>query len=112
MASINVTTGSNGVNPLAGMYYPLVLGARTIDKGQMQVIQSQMNTVEVSRFSVALDKLEAPVATPVTANDSMTKDFVQIETGDFMFYDTFNSLRDFQEDWSYLWKPGQREADN
>jgi len=108
MASINSTPTTNaGLKGLNEMINPLILGARTIDKGQIRVIPNVNDAVEVSRFTVAVDELEAPVATPSTANDSMTKDSVTITTGEAMFYDTFNPLRDFDEDWSYLWQVGK-----
>ena len=104
--SINVTTSANG-NALNELLTPLVLGATTIERGLMRMIPSQMNSVAIGKFNTALDKLEAPVETPITPNDSMTKGEVIITTGNQMWYDTFNPLRDFEDDWVHFWAQGR-----
>ena len=104
--SINVTTTANGT-ALNELLTPMVLGATTIDRGLMRIVLNQQDKVSLSRFTTALDKLEAPVDTPVTANDSMTKDEVTISLGDQMWYDTWNPIRDFETDWSYFYSTGQ-----
>ena len=104
--SINVTTSANGT-ALNELLTPMVLGARTLEKGLMRMVLSQQDKVALSRFTTALNKLEAPVDTPLVANDSMTKDEVTITLGDQMWYDTWNPIRDFEEDWSYFYSTGQ-----
>ena len=104
--SINVTTSANGT-ALNELLTPMILGATTLDRGLMRIVLNQQDKVALSRFTTALDKLEAPVDTPVTANDSMTKDEVVISVGDQMFYDTWNPLRDFEDDWSFFYSTGQ-----
>ena len=105
--SVNVTTGSNGVNPLNELITKFVLGATTIERGLMRVIPNQQNIVEISKFRTDADKLTALECTPSTPNDSMHKDFLQIATGGCQFYDTFCPEEDFFEDWSFLWATGR-----
>ena len=104
--SINVTTSANG-EALNELLTPLVLGATTIDRGLMRIVPNQQNSVALGIFDTLADKLEAPVDTPILGNDSMSKSEVIVTTGDQMWYDEFNPLRDFQEDWSYFWSSGR-----
>lgn len=103
--SVNVTTSANG-EALNGLITQFILGAQTIDQGLVRIVPNQMNTVALQRFQTALDQLVAPVPTPVTPNDSMTKDEVIVTTGDAMFYDEYNPLRDFEDDWRDNWSTG------
>ena len=105
-ASVNVTTTANGFS-LNEFAFLLILGATTIERGLMRVIPSVMDKVFVPRFRTDLDVLIAPEDTPSTLADAMHKDDVEIVVGDAMFYDRFNPLRDFQEDWTQFYATGR-----
>jgi len=83
-----------------------VLGADTINQGLMRIIPNQQKEHIIQRFTTLPNMLEAPVATPVVPNDSMTKDEISLFVGDHMFYDEFNPLRDFEDDFVENWASG------
>lgn len=107
MASIsNTPTANAGTNLQAELLTKLVLGATTIDKGLMQVIQSSQDKIELSFFDAALDQLAAIETTPTTKNDSLSKTNQVFSVSPFQWYDTFFPRVDFEKDWKEFWHGG------
>jgi hypothetical protein len=84
----------------------LVLGADTIDKGMIQIIQNVFDDTYLNRVALADDPLIAPEVTPTTSVTA-AKTEVAITPGEAMLYLTFNP-NTFQNDWESYWPKGPR----
>jgi len=105
-SSVDNTVTASGI-ALSDIAYLMILGATTIERGLMRVIPSVMDKVHIPRFTAEKDKLVAPVDIPVVLADALFKTDITVTVGDMMFYDRFNPLRDFQEDWSQFYATGR-----
>ncbi len=99
----NVPTTNAGTKLQAELLTKLVLGATTIDKGLMQVIQSAQDIIELSQFDTLLDKLAAIETTPATKADAMTKSAQVFSIVPFQFFDSFFPRVNFENDWPAFW---------
>ena len=107
MASINNTPTTNaGTLALNDLVTELVLGAVSIERGLVNVIPNAQDLVEIPDFTVANDKLQAYQETQTTGNDSMTKGKVIIGNEKIQWYDTYNPILNFENDWSSFWHSG------
>jgi len=84
----------------------LVLGADTINKGMIQIIQNVFDDTYLNRVALADDPLIAPEVTPTTSVTA-AKTEVAITPGEAMLYLTFNP-NTFQNDWESYWPEGPR----
>lgn len=82
----------------------LVLGAETINKGMIQVIENVFDDTFLQRMTMADDPLVAPVDTP-TVSKTVAKDEVSIVPGSAELYVEFNP-NTFQNDWEDYWPEG------
>ena len=106
MASVDVTTAANG-NAISPLLTKFLLGAHTISQGLIRVVPNHMEKFFVERFRTDNHKTITPEAIPSTLADAMFKDEVELVLGDYMFYDRFNPLRDFEADWKEFWATGK-----
>jgi len=104
MASItNTPTTNAGTKLQADLLTDLVLGATTIDRGLMQVIQGAQDIIELSFFNAANNQLAAIETNPTTKNDSLSKTKQTFTIAPFMWFDSFLPRVDFEEDWQAFW---------
>jgi len=107
MPSISNTPTTNaGTLAINELITQLVLGATTIDRGLMRVIPNAQDMVELATFRVDKDQLKPYAETQTTGNDSMHKGKIIIQTNKVQWYDTFNPITDFENDWSSFWHTG------
>ena len=108
LASItNVPTTNAGYLPLNELITDLVLGATTIERGLTRVIPNAQDAVEIPTFNVALDQLQAYAESPSTANDSIVKANIVIQNAKIQWFDTFNPVLNFENDYSSFWHSGK-----
>jgi len=84
----------------------LVLGAETIDKGMIQVIENVFDDTFIQRMTMADDPLTAPVDTP-SSSKTVAKTERQMVPGSAEVYVEFNP-NTFQNDWEDYWPTGPR----
>ena len=98
-------TPTDPSTPIEKLFKDLMFGSQTMEKGLVQVIPGQRNKTLISRFYGAVNKIVAAVPTPTVAADALTKDEKTIQSGEIMFYDTFNPKL-FNIDEKFLWSIG------
>jgi hypothetical protein len=105
MAISNTTSANGQVRP--GLATLLALSIPSIEKGLINVLSGHQDTVALSRFQTSNQNTVAPADTPDTPADASTKDEKIITLGDGMFYDEFNPLRTFEDDWVQFYAQGR-----
>ena len=94
--------------PVEQLLGDLVLGAKSLDAGLVQMLTANRKQVSLNRFITAGDNLTArqpKISSSATTNDSGTKSERQITMGEVEWYNEFDPM-EFNQDWDFLWTQG------
>ena len=94
-SSVHVST------PVQQLFKDMLFGSETVDRGIVQVLPGYHKQITLNRFTSAVQKLVARVATPTVPASSLTKDEKQITLAEVMWYDEFDP-KGFNLDWEFL----------